>query len=345
MYDVALYQNGFIPPGLRYEDEEKFDRFGYITSDDGDTLNHAEQASQGSFIILDANSFVHAHHVYATPSQKVNVNSIIVGFTAGDHNKLKKSGVYQRIAFSFKAEVKFELKHSYFERCHKAVRYLTLNTVQRLNPTRSCLEPDRSEYIPGVPPYDNIKLDYVQLKALCGTLSSSRASPILIAGPFGTGKTRLLARAAYEILKGRNTRVLICAHHQTSVDTFVDYFSDMKQSGWDIGVIRVVPNQTYFYPDRAKKGVTLKTRYELSQNDLESNRLVIATLGVAPTLFFKLPGDRRKGFFTDILIDEGAQTREPEAVGPLGLAGRYTRIIVAGDHCQVNIHYTAPCSY
>ena len=342
MYDVALYQNGFNPPGLRYEDEEKFDRFGYITSDDGDTLNHAEQASQGSFIILDANSFVHAHHVYATPSQKVNVNSIIVGFTAGDHNKLKKSGVYQRIAFSFKAEVKFELKHSYFERCHKAVRYLTLNTVQRLNPTRSCLEPDRPEYISGVPPYDNIKLDQVQLKALCGTLSSSRASPILIAGPFGTGKTRLLARAAYEILKRRNARVLICAHHQNSVDTFVDYFSDMKQSGWEVGVIRVVPNPTYAHPDRAKKGVILKTRSRLSQNDLENNRLVIATLGVAPALFFKLPGDRRKGFFTDILIDEGAQTREPEAVGPLGLAGRNTRIIVAGDHCQVR--HTVYCT-
>ena len=342
MYDVALYQNGFIPRGLRYDDEEKFDRFGHITSDDGDTLNHAEQASQGSFIILDANSFVHAHHVYATPSQKVNVNSIIVGFTADDHNKLKKSGVYQRIAFSFKAEVKFELKHSYFERCHKAVRYLTLNTVQRLNPTRSCLETDRSEYIPGVPPYDNIKLDQVQLKALCGTLSSSRASPILIAGPFGTGKTRLLARAAYEILKWRNARVLICAHHQTSADTFVDYFSDMKQSGWEVGVIRVVPNPTYAHLGRAKKGVTLKTKYGLSQNDLENNRLVIATLGVAPTLLLKLPGERRKGFFTDILIDEGAQTREPEAVGPLGLAGRYTRIIVAGDHCQVR--HTVYCT-
>ena len=337
MYDVALYQKDFIPPGLRYEVEEKFDRFGYITSNDGDTLNHAEQASQGSFIILDANSFVHAHHVYATPSQKVNVNSIIVGFTAGDHNKLKKSSV-QRIEFSFKAEVKFELKHSYFDRCHKAVRYLTPNTVQRLNPTRSCLEPDRSEYISGVPPYDNIKLDQVQLKALCGILSSPHASPILIAGPFGTGKTRLLARAAYEILKWRNAHVLICAHHQTSVDTFVDYFSDMKQNGWEVGVIRVVPNQTYFRSDRAKHGVTLKTRYELSQNDLENNRLIIATLGVAPTLLLKLPGERRKGFFTDILIDEGAQTREPEAVGPLGLAGRYTRIIVAGDHCRVNIH-------
>ena len=32
-------------------------------------------------------------------------------------------------------------------------------------------------------------------------------APILVAGPFGTGKTRLLARAAYEILKWKKSRV------------------------------------------------------------------------------------------------------------------------------------------
>ena len=59
---------------------------------------------------------------------------------------------------------------------------------------------------------------------------------------------------------------------------------------------------------------------------------------MAPYLYHKIPGEwKRRGFYTDILIDEGAQTREPETVGPLSLAGRFTRIVIAGDHRQVCI--------
>ena len=41
-----------------------------------------------------------------------------------------------------------------------------------------------------------------------------------------------------------------------------------------------------------------------------------------------------RGFFTHILLDEGAQTREPEAVAPLSMAGRNTKIVIAGDQNQ-----------
>jgi chromosomal replication initiation ATPase DnaA len=36
--------------------------------------------------------------------------------------------------------------------------------------------------------------------------------PILILGPYGTGKTLTLAQAAIEILQQQDTRVLICTH-------------------------------------------------------------------------------------------------------------------------------------
>ena len=35
-------------------------------------------------------------------------------------------------------------------------------------------------------------------------------------------------------------------------------------------------------------------------------------------------------------MDEGAQSREPEAVAPLTFASRDTKIIIAGDHKQVD---------
>ena len=42
-----------------------------------------------------------------------------------------------------------------------------------------------------------------------------------------------------------------------------------------------------------------------------------------------------KNVFTHILIDEGAQTREPETVAPLSMANRHTKIVIAGDNQQV----------
>ena len=41
-------------------------------------------------------------------------------------------------------------------------------------------------------------------------------------------------------------------------------------------------------------------------------------------------------FFTHILLDEAAQAREPEAVAPLCMANQNTKIVIAGDDCQVN---------
>jgi len=49
--------------------------------------------------------------------------------------------------------------------------------------------------------------------------------------------------------------------------------------------------------------------------------------------------------FTHILIDEGAQTREPEAVAPLGLADDNAKIVIAGDHLQVIFAYISLCLF
>lgn len=45
----------------------------------------------------------------------------------------------------------------------------------------------------------------------------------------------------------------------------------------------------------------------------------------------KLP----EGYFTHILIDEASQMLECEALIALGLAGPYTRVVLAGDHMQM----------
>ena len=329
VYDVYIYPRNFVP---QYENKGKYVRFGYITSDDGENLSNAKQASQGSFIILDDGSFVHAHNVHANAPHSANFSAITVGFTESEVQKLKICIKFQRTAFNFQGRVEFELKYSYFQMLHSFINRLPKLVVERLVPCEnSLIEPDQ-DYSSPKPLYPFLELDFIQLKALNTILNHPHAStPLLIAGPFGTGKTRLLARAAYDILRKKNSRVLICAHHQASADTFVEYFGKMKSDEnklWPISFIRVTPDKHHHANPKYKK--YYKKRHEIKR--LQNERLVITTLGIAPSLLYKIP---RKNFFTDILIDEGAQTREPETIGPLCVAWKYTRIVIAGDHCQV----------
>ncbi len=345
MCDIVIYQIGYIPDRLQVEEIKKFDRFGHITSDDGDSLAHAKQASEGSFIILDNKSFVHVKHVYARVPYSINSNAIIIAFTDDQHRKLRTSRLYNKTSYEFKAEVKFELKHSYFGRLHTVLNNLPWQVITRLTPIRKAFSSASSNSSYKIDPYveyPNIELDEMQMKALNNILKSSPRLPVLVAGPFGTGKTRLLARAAYEILENSSTsRVMICAHHQVSANTFLEHFGSMildEDIPWDVEMVRVVPNSSY-QKRKDKYSRFVKTKFELRGN-LQKSRLVITTLGVGAHILSALPGDtpeEKRQFFTDILIDEGAQTREPETVGPLCVAGVNTRIIIAGDHCQVGI--------
>ena len=111
----------------------------------------------------------------------------------------------------------------------------------------------------------------------------------------------------------------------------MEYFGKMKSDEskqWPISFIRVTPGG-FYHPPNPKYKKYYKKKHEIKQ--LQNERLVITTLSTAPSLLHKTPVN----FFTDILIDEGAQTREPETVGALCFAGEHTRIIIAGDHCQV----------
>lgn len=49
-----------------------------------------------------------------------------------------------------------------------------------------------------------------------------------------------------------------------------------------------------------------------------------------------------RGHFTHILLDEAAQAMECEAVMPLALADRHTRVVLAGDHMQMSPELFSP---
>uniref|UniRef100_A0A8C5XPG5 Helicase with zinc finger 2 n=1 Tax=Microcebus murinus TaxID=30608 RepID=A0A8C5XPG5_MICMU len=162
-------------------------------------------------------------------------------------------------------------------------------------------------------------------------------SPLLIYGPFGTGKTYTLAMASLQVLQQPHTRVLICTHTNSAADIYVrEYFHGHASSGHpEAAPLRVMyadrpPSQTdpttlrYCCLTQDRRAFRPPTAAELAQH-----RLVVTTTTQARELGVAA------GFFSHILIDEAAQMLECEALTPLRYAAPGTRVVLAGDHMQV----------
>ena len=235
---------------------------------------------------------------------------------------------------------KFDVNHSYFVGLNEGVKRISSKVLRRLIPTEDDFKlPVRDIAIDITRyPYRGIDLDPEQIPALEAILSNQCSAPVLIPGAFGCGKTRLLAVATECFFREhRETghrspcRILICCHHQHSADVFMDnYFSEMLSHSWPVKVVRVTSSRHRVdYPDYVQAG-----RFDDSPYKNENSFLLVTTFGGALTISRRVKPD----FFTHILIDEGAQTREPEALSPFLLANENTRIVIAGDHQQVYMY-------
>ena len=249
---------------------------------------------------------------------------------------------------SIDSEVQFEVKHSYFNNLHDAVENLSSAVIARLLPTTVNIKPlNKIQSIPQSC-YEVIHLDTdcpgpqanaVRLIASCPNSNP----PFLITGSFGTGKTRLLAAATHHFLQeGHHSRqpvrVLVCAHHQASVDTFIDnYFGVMKSDAkypWKEIVVRITPREYNFHTAKYPLLYTTITNFCSSFDESRDvgSIVVVTTFSTS----FYLRHNISVGFFTHILLDEAGQTREPDAVAPLCLASKETKIVMAGDKMQVS---------
>ena len=227
----------------------------------------------------------------------------------------------------------FIVKHTYFKKLHASLARINSNIISRLIP--SCLN-SKKKRLPRIrhPPSEDLWLDKeYQVFALKKIMACDINAPFLLTGPFGTGKTRVLAAAAINFLKNHNNRVLICTSHLQSADAYIDnYFGPMVDNHtlpYNVIPIRLVGADDY--PYFGKYDYLIKNIHNCQNHDLiRWSRLIITTFLTAP----QLNGLNVKRF-THILIDEGAQTREPETIAPLGLAKNKTKIVIAGDHLQV----------
>jgi superfamily I DNA and/or RNA helicase/exoribonuclease R len=278
---------------------------------------------------------VTATTVHGFPPKSIGSNGLLVGFTS---EELARPRWRIREGDIPDVYMTFVLKWLYFDLLHRAVDKLSDEVIKRIIPNDpnefvndSCLDQPVGLYLSSDFPYLQLDKRSQQFDALRVILAyDARKAPVLITGSFGTGKTRLLARAAYQILNNhRRSRVLICCHHGRSADSFIEkYFGPMYRNGYRIAAVRVISNNYHNVP-HGWEDFFVRVR-DVKHLNRDQCPLVVTTFNTAINLMFKF-----HGFFTHILLDEGAQTREPENIAPLCLANENTKIVIAGDHKQV----------
>ena len=238
----------------------------------------------------------------------------------------------------FQAYVKFELKHSYFADLRDSVDQISIGMITKI-------VPDPTSFQHSIPPVDVSQFandcSRDQLNALKAIASCpSGGPPVVITGPFGTGKTYLLALAASYFFhetkaRRRSARILVCTQQRVSADSFMSTYQkfDMKDNE-TLCIIRSYGQQDYHLKKFYRSVNDFRQLIERSSHSAESNILAVTTCLTARRLARFVPA----GFFTHILIDEGAQMREPEAIAPLSMADPvHTKIVIAGDQHQVHV--------
>ncbi|KAJ8283665.1 hypothetical protein COCON_G00025150 [Conger conger] len=170
---------------------------------------------------------------------------------------------------------------------------------------------------------------------------SVQLPPVLIIGPYGTGKTFTLAQAVKHILKQPDTRVLICTHSNSAADLYIkDYLHPYVEAGNP----HARPLRVYFRNRWVKTVHPVVQQYCLissthftfqmpERDDIIKHRVVVVTLSTSQYL---CQLDLEPGLFSHILLDEAAQAMECETIMPFALASKSTRIVLAGDHMQLS---------
>ena len=269
----------------------------------------------------------HATMVFTAPCG----NTFRAGTKKGEENALKvkiTSGFFFRRyrGQTFRnVPVHFEINHYYFSQQQKAIAQIQRNTVTKLLPLPHVLKVTRPRA-----QYERSKLtldeDYQQ-KALDQILNTRPEVPHLVLGPFGTGKTHLVVAAVLNLLQNSANRVLVCTHLNKGADSIYSKLQETEKRNTNTSVLRLVPG-THTKVNILPGGKIMGPK-EVNIHILQPFRAIITTFLTALNL-----GSKQLNF-THILIDEGAQSREAEALGAFVVARSSTKVVIVGDNKQV----------
>ena len=316
--------------------------FAIIEGMSGDQMMYVAQASECVYILRNGQR-AKADILPGEVLSKVD-GKLFIAFNQWEASKCLRKGVGN----SDKVMVEFEVKHSFFDDLRRSLNYLSDGAIARILPTAEHFSTGLDLNRVSHPQLSSMELDKdCQFPALQLVLFSRSLAPVIIPGPFGTGKTRILAVAAYSFIelaiKSKSVcRVLVCCHHHVSADTFIEnYFGAMsveKHTSRKIGLVRLT-RRNYYHRGLAKYEHMYVPIHEFKHqfkagHYADAKQLVIVTTFITALNAVELFGG---DFFTHILLDEGAQAREPEAVAPLCMANNSTKIVIAGDCQQVHV--------
>ncbi|XP_069807997.1 probable helicase with zinc finger domain [Dendropsophus ebraccatus] len=204
--------------------------------------------------------------------------------------------------------------------------------------------------------------------------------PILIIGPYGTGKTFTLAQAVKHILKQQDTRVLICTHSNSAADLYIkDYLHPYVETGnpqarplrvyfrnrWVKTVHPVVhqyclisnTHSTFQMPQKEDVVrhrvvvVTLSTSQYLCQLDLEPASGNVSFVTIAPGKSENNPSadinklrtpEKKPLDCKQVDLDPNAQTRSPESRANLAFPNSKYHRKDNPNQRPMNIHLTPP---
>ena len=265
----------------------------------------------------------------------INENVLLIQLPSSFPKLPKLNVEFFSISFEFLQDLTHLAKCHYAIECFKErkLEYLIFPSDQKYYPSTNsftCQTPLKE--------WDT-KLNPQQESAMEAILLPESVLPVIIAGPFGTGKTFLLSRAAeYLVRCSKECHILICTHTNSAADVYLDYFYKRIPSDHDCKILRLVCKEQmvvkilkylhkYCLFDSPKHQ---EFCYPL-EPEARKYQIIITTVMSAQQLL-KL---NLTGHFTHIFIDEAAQMTVPEVMMALSLASNTTKVVLAGDNMQV----------
>ena len=349
--DVVMLDDVTVAESLKMAN--KYAMVGYIVMKDAESAQYVMQASQTVGLVLTNEVRIDADVISISFKNRIryfsnlSMEHVPIALNNVSTANLKAYCIGHQKDISkpiTKIKVNFHIKHRYFEDLHHAVDNLPQLMIQRLFPsatvTKRTFKQDDNNFVNLNKLQAPFEPDKLQLEAISSMLSVSADAPFLLVGPFGTGKTLVLACAAAAIVnEDASAKVLIATHHNKSADTFVSkYFGTLESTKTlppTVAPLRITSMN--FIDDMDKPYSVRFNDPTITKELLDERRIVVTTFLTA--LRFASTEKLPRGYFSHILIDEGAQTREPETIAPLIFADKNTKVIIAGDHLQVKIPY------
>ena len=304
-----------------------------------DQVQHAMQSSDVVFFVDATNQLDICKGTLLSRNYSEHV---FISMAVNDYRLLQAKS-FQLEPGWYEVHVEFEVKHSYFNSLHQAVVSIPDSMVEKITRTPhhdTALSSNPLVTINHKCPYPDLSIDESkQFQALESILRSHSTFPSIISGPFGSGKTRIIARAAYEFiqagLRGTNTRILLCAYNKSTIEIFFSkYLGPAFAQSSQVMIIRIVKKETSNYSSNVINRTINDLRRDISQDQYTSHRVLVIITTFMTSL--QVAKALNKFRFTHILIDEAAQVREPEAIASLSVGDADTKVVIAGDSNQVN---------